>query len=85
YHRAALVILKGDANYRRLLSDAHWAPTAPFSKVTGYFSAPLVALRTLKAEIIVGLAPGRAERLTAEDREWLVNGRRGVIQARLPN
>ena len=85
YHRAALVILKGDANYRRLLSDAHWPPTAPFSQITGYFPAPLVALRTLKAEIIVGLAPGRAERLAAEDREWLVNGRRGVIQARLPN
>ena len=85
YHRAALVILKGDANYRRLLGDAHWPPTASFSQVTGYFPAPLVALRTLKAEIIVGLAPGRAERLTGEDREWLVNGRRGVIQARLPN
>jgi len=85
YHRAALVILKGDANYRRLLGDAHWPPTAPFSQITGYFPAPLVALRTLKAEIIVGLAPGRAERLTAEDREWLVNGRRGVIQARLPS
>ena len=85
YSRAALVILKGDANYRRLMSDAHWPPSAEFSQVTSYFPARLVALRTLKAELIVGLAPGRAESLAAEDPEWLVNGRRGVIQAWLPS
>lgn len=78
-----LVVVKGDANYRRLLGDAHWPPTTPFAKATGYFPAPLVALRTLKAEIIVGLAPGEAERLRTEDPTWLVNGRRGLVQARL--
>ena len=77
-----LVLVKGDANYRRLLGDAHWAPTTPFAEVLSYFPAPVAALRTLKAEIIVGLAPGQAERLAAEDPAWLVNGRRGVIQAR---
>lgn len=76
-----LVIVKGDANYRRLLGDAHWPPTTPFAEATKYFPAPLVALRTLKAEIIVGLRPGEAERLDTEDRSWLVNGRRGVVQA----
>ena len=80
---ADLVILKGDANYRRLLGDAHWPPTTSFAAVTGYFPAPLVALRTLKAEIIVGLQPGQVERLQAEDPAWLVNGRRGLIQCRL--
>jgi hypothetical protein len=78
-----LVILKGDANYRRLLGDAHWPPTASFQEATRYFPAPLVVLRTLKAEIIVGLQPGEAERLSAEDAGWLVNGKRGVVQARL--
>lgn len=81
--RMNLVLVKGDANYRRLVGDAHWAPTAPFHEVLSYFPAPLAALRTLKAEVIVGLAPGQAERLTAEDPAWRVNGRRGVIQARL--
>lgn len=80
---ADLVIAKGDVNYRRLLGDAHWPPPTPFAQVTGYFPARLVTLRTLKAEIIVGLRPGDAERLRAEDPAWLVNGRRGVIQARL--
>jgi uncharacterized protein with ATP-grasp and redox domains len=78
-----LVVAKGDANYRRLLGDAHWPPTTPFAKATEYFPAPLVALRTLKAEIIVGLALGEAERLSADDPAWLVSGRRGVVQARI--
>ena len=78
-----LVILKGDANYRRLLGDAHWPPTASFQDATRYFPAPLAALRTLKAEIIVGLQPGEVERLGAEDAAWLINGKRGVVQVRL--
>jgi hypothetical protein len=78
-----LVIVKGDANYRRLLGDAQWPPTTSFREATRYFPAPLVAVRTLKAEIIVGLKPGEAERLGAEDAAWLVNGKRGVVQARL--
>lgn len=78
---ADLVLVKGDANYRRLLGDAHWPPTTPFAHVVDYFPTALVALRTLKAELIVGLRPGQAEALAATDRDWLVNGRRGVIQA----
>ncbi len=78
-----LVVFKGDANYRRLLGDAHWPPEASFAAATAYFPAPLVALRTLKSEIITGLAPGRARLLEAEDPRWLVNGQRGVIQAKL--
>lgn len=37
-------------------------------------------LRTLKGEIMVGLEPGQAEALAAEDPTWLINGKRGVIQ-----
>ena len=80
---ADLVVVKGDANYRRLLGDAHWPPTTPFEQATRYFPTRLVALRTLKAEIVVGLKPGEVERLCTEDPSWLVNGKRGVVQARL--
>ena len=79
----SLVIVKGDANYRRLVEDRHWPPDAPFEPITAYFPAPLVALRTFKSEVIVGLDPGQAEKEQAADPDWLVNGRRGVIQARL--
>ena len=78
-----LVIVKGDANYRRLVGDAHWPPTTSFVETTAHFPAPLVALRTFKSELIVGLAPGQAEQAAAEDPHWLVSGVRGVIQANL--
>jgi uncharacterized protein with ATP-grasp and redox domains len=81
--RSSLVILKGDANYRRLCSDAPWPPETAFADVVSLFPAPLVSLRTLKAEVIVGLPPGVADQTRAADPTWLVNGRRGVIQARL--
>lgn len=77
---ADLVIVKGDANYRRLLGDAHWPYTTPFAAAVSYFPAPVVSLRTLKSEVAVGLAAGQAERLAGEDPDWLVNGRRGLIQ-----
>jgi len=81
--RASVVVLKGDANYRRLCSDAHWPPDTPFEEVVRDFPAPLVALRTLKAEVIVGLPPDTAAHLSAADPQWMINGKRGVIQARL--
>ena len=77
---ASLVIVKGDANYRRLLGDCHWLPATPFDAIVSYFPAPLAALRTLKAELIAGLRPGEAERYRIQDPAWLTNGQRGVVQ-----
>ncbi len=78
--RADLVIFKGDVNYRRLLGDRHWPYTTRMEAITTYFPAPFLVLRTLKGEIMVGLQPGQAEALAAEDPTWLINGKRGVIQ-----
>ncbi len=80
---ADLVILKGDANYRRLIGDLHWPPDESFESVTAYFPAPLLAVRTLKSDPVAGLSLGLAERLDRADPEWRVNGVRGVIQANL--
>lgn len=79
--QADLVIIKGDANYRRLVGDCRWPATKPIEAVVPYFPAPLVALRTMKSDAVVGLPPGLAEQLDREDAEWRVNGKRGVIQA----
>jgi hypothetical protein len=76
---AALVIAKGDVNYRRLLDDRGWPATTRMEAITGYFPTAFVALRTLKSEIMVGLAAGQAEQLSAEDPGWLINGKRGII------
>lgn len=78
FEGAALAITKGDANYRRFVGDALWDATTPFEDVTAYFPAPLLALRTLKSDPVVGLQPGQAEQLDAVDPKWRVNGRRGV-------
>ena len=77
--RSDLVIFKGDVNYRRLLDDAHWPHTARLEEVAAGFPAPLLVLRTLKGEILVGLEPGQAEFLAAQDPTWLINGQRGLI------
>lgn len=81
---AALVIVKGDANYRRMVGDAIWSADVPFTQVMAYFPAPLLALRTLKSDPVVGLPAGMATTLDAADPAWRVNGKRGVIQLHLP-
>jgi Damage-control phosphatase ARMT1-like domain len=78
--RATMVVLKGDANYRRAIGDALWPPEQSFGQVTSYFPAPLLCVRTLKSDPVVGLPAGLAVRLDVVDREWRINGRRGVIQ-----
>jgi uncharacterized protein with ATP-grasp and redox domains len=78
--QSRLVVVKGDANYRRLLGDSRWPTTTDLGEITAYFPAPYLALRTLKSDPIVGLRPGQAEELDQADSHWRVNGKRGVIQ-----
>lgn len=79
-----LLISKGDANYRRLLGDRHWPFTTPFAHIMSYTPAPLVALRTLKAELAAGLQPTQAQQIAQQDPQWLVNGQWGLIQFAKP-
>lgn len=82
--QAALVIVKGDANYRRLVGDAFWDATTPFAQVVRLFPAPILALRTLKSDPIVGLQVSQTARLDATGELWRSNGRYGVIQFTVP-
>ena len=84
FQKASLVILKGDANYRRLISDATWSPDTPFADVVHYFPAPFVALRTLKSDGIVGLSAEQAKGLDDVHSDWRHDGRHGVIQGYFP-
>lgn len=83
FAQSSLTIVKGDANYRRLLGDRHWAFDTPFADIVAYFPSPVVALRTLKSEVASGLASDRLASLDREDRHWLTNGNWGIIQAEL--
>jgi hypothetical protein len=77
---ATVVVLKGDANYRRLIGDALWPPTTPLAEACAYFPAPVVCLRTMKSDPVVGLASGLAERLDASHPTWRIDGKRGLVQ-----
>lgn len=79
--KAKLVFFKGDLNYRKLVGDRKWPHTTPFAKALwGFCPAPLCSLRTLKADVVVGLKPGQDREAEAKDKQWMVNGTHAVIQ-----
>ena len=83
FQGSQLAIIKGDANYRRMVGDALWPADTRLSTVASFFPCPLLALRTLKSDPVVGLGTGLAEKLDTIDDQWRVNGRRGVLQTTL--
>ncbi|MCY4144886.1 MAG: ARMT1-like domain-containing protein [Chloroflexi bacterium] len=80
-NKARLVIIKGDANYRRAVGDCLWDAQTTFAAALSYLDAPTLCLRTLKSDPLVGLpSADLAKELCASDPEWRVNGKRGLIQ-----
>lgn len=85
-----LVIFKGDLNYRKLTGDAMWDPTAPFEAAIGPLATGIrtLALRTCKADVVVGLPEGVDDRLRETDdgggdsgcRKWAWSGKWAVVQ-----
>ena len=77
---STLTFLKGDLNYRKLVADRKWQTTTNFeSSLRGFHPSPLCALRTCKADVIVGLRDGQAETLKALDVNWMLEGNWAVI------
>ena len=78
---STLIIFKGDLNYRKLLADRNWPSTEPFKNaLQDFHPTNLVALRTVKAEIICGLKDKQAENLSAKVENWMLSGDYAVIQ-----
>jgi len=80
---SSLVVFKGDLNYRKLVGDLNWEHTATFEQaLMGFRPAPaLVSLRTVKADVVVGLKEGQAEECQKEDSDWKITGKYGLIQS----
>ncbi|RKP06238.1 DUF89 domain protein, partial [Thamnocephalis sphaerospora] len=83
--QSALCIYKGDLNYRKLVYDCTWPHETPFVSAIGPLhtapdAPPLVALRTCKADVVVGLAPGQAEQVSQAHDNWMVSGEFAVVQ-----
>ncbi len=75
-----LLIFKGDANYRRIFGDRKIPPEKTSKEFADYLPAKSLAIRTLKSEIIVGMNMDLVNEMHARDKEWLINGKYGIIQ-----
>ncbi|MGW0180553.1 damage-control phosphatase ARMT1 family protein [Nocardia sp. NPDC003345] len=82
---AETVILKGDLNYRRLVGDRHRPATASFTALTEYFPTRVIALRTLKSDVAVGIDATLLARLEDTEPGWRTSGSHGVVQMRDPH
>lgn len=82
FESAALTILKGDLNYRRLVGDRTWDATASFADLTTYFPGAVAALRTLKSDVIVGLEEETLDALERSGDAWRISGTHALIQVR---
>ncbi|WEH43883.1 damage-control phosphatase ARMT1 family protein [Streptomyces sp. AM 2-1-1] len=77
---AALTLVKGDLNYRRLVGDRRWNATEPFARLTAYFPGAVAALRTLKSDVVVGLEQETLDTLEASGAAWRTSGTHALIQ-----
>ncbi|KST64545.1 damage-control phosphatase ARMT1 family protein [Mastigocoleus testarum] len=82
---AELIIVKGDANYRRLLGDRHWNYSTDIADIVCYLPSPMIALRTLKSEVAAGIPTDVIAKLNQTDPNWLTNGQWGVVQLVMGN
>lgn len=85
-----LIIVKGDLNYRKLTGDRQWLRSTPFVKGIGSLSTnglKILALRTCKADVCLGLPLGKDEELSEYWRSlgnevgelWCSSGKWAVI------
>lgn len=81
---SSLILFKGDLNYRKLTGDRKWHILTPFRVALRQFSpAPLVALRTAKADTVVGIEDVNIfARINNNElpRDWMISGDYGFIQ-----
>lgn len=78
----AAVVLKGDANFRRLLGDLHWPYDTDFAEYARSFwqGSGLICLRTMKSGVAIGIPDGEQERAQeARKDDWLTSGVFGQV------
>jgi uncharacterized protein with ATP-grasp and redox domains len=79
FENSDFIVLKGDANYRRILGDKNIPFTTSTSILDGVYSKSIVALRTLKSEIVIGISEDIFSQIYGFSKDWYINGTNGVI------
>lgn len=80
----AVVVLKGDANYRRLLGDLHWPYSTDFDDFarSWWKGAGLICLRTMKSGVALDISEAEQSRVKAlHPEDWLTSGTYGQVLA----
>ncbi|KAI8895352.1 hypothetical protein BC833DRAFT_529539 [Globomyces pollinis-pini] len=82
--QSEVIIFKGDLNYRKMVYDGNWPVTTQFADAIGPLAhskfPPFVMLRTCKSDTCVGLSANQEHELPALDKDWMVNGKFGLVQ-----
>ncbi|CAG0920301.1 unnamed protein product [Notodromas monacha] len=79
--RFRLLVVKGDLNYRKLLSDLNWEHHTSFELALRQFHpCALVTLRTMKSDMVAGLRPSVGKNAHTIDPNWMITGKYGLVQ-----
>lgn len=82
--QAALVVFKGDLNYRKLVGDLRWPMSTSFATaLRGFHPCALTVLRTVKGDVCVGLSDVCIRKMGeqfANSDEWMTCGEYAVIE-----
>jgi hypothetical protein len=90
FQESTLVIVKGDLNYRKLTGDRQWPKTTSFVHAVNSLASSnihILALRTCKADVCVGIPEGLEEKLISNWKKlgnevgelWCSSGKWAVI------
>ncbi|GAA5827619.1 hypothetical protein JCM11251_001759 [Rhodosporidiobolus azoricus] len=79
-----LVVFKGDLNHRKLTYDCHAPASTPFNQAIGPLATeagapPVLSLRTIKSDVVVGVSDETAGRLDKEEPGWKISGKYAVV------
>ncbi|KAF0986835.1 hypothetical protein HZS_5666 [Henneguya salminicola] len=80
FKKSSLVIFKGDLNYRRLTGELQWKYNTSLSKALGNFVGfPLLILRIIKSDCVVGLDEEIISALNIVNKNWKQTGEKAIV------
>ena len=78
--KVGMIIVKGDLNYRRLVEDKKWRITKNIRSCIDYFNRPILILRSLKSDTLIGMDRATVKEYDREQPNWKITGDYGMIQ-----